>query len=83
MLKMSLILIFFGTFFCADAIASMIYYGGYNIPQVGRVIRVIFGSMLIAFGISDMLLEDIPLYVIVCFFCIISILCGYLLGKSF
>ena len=79
----SLILIVFGTFFCADAIASMVYYGGYDIPQVGRVIRVIFGLMLIAMGLSNMLFEDIPIYIIVCLFCMVSILCGYFAGKSF
>jgi hypothetical protein len=79
----SLILIFFGTFFCADAIASMIYYGGYDIPQIGRVIRVIFGLVLIAMGLSSMLFEDIPIYIIICLFCMVSILCGYFAGKSF
>jgi hypothetical protein len=95
----SLILIFFGTFFCADAIASMIYYGGYlriedsydranrrfvdHIPQVGRVIRVIFGLVIIAMGLSSMLFENIPIYIIICLFCIVSIICGYFVGKSF
>ena len=79
----SLILIVFGTFFCADAIASMVYYGGYDIPQVGRVIRVIFGLVLIAMGISSMLFENIPIYIIICLFCMVSILCGLFVGKSF
>jgi hypothetical protein len=79
----SLVLIFFGTFFCADAIASMVYYGGYDIPQVGRVIRVIFGLVLITMGLSSMLFENIPIYIIICLFCMVSIICGYFVGKSF
>lgn len=78
-----LILIFFGVFFCADAIASMIYYGGYDYPQIGRVIRVIFGVVLIMMGLSSMLFEDIPIYFVVALFCMVSILCGYIAGKSF
>ena len=78
-----IMLIFLGTFFIMEAVFSALYYRKLDLPLILRIMRIIFGIVLIGLGTKNLPIEHIPLYLLVALLCLISLLSGYILGAIF
>ena len=78
-----MLLVFLGVFFIIEAVFSALYYSKLDLPLILRIIRIVFGIILIGLGTRNLPTEQIPLYLFIALLCLISLFSGYILGVIF